>query len=472
MSLDPTRSQRSWSARLAGVADSTAAFDALADVFLGGPTLPRGAAPNRPEPERPSPPPTRPLRLSDLEMPERPSATSTPAPGANRRESVAPTIGVELVIVGHLPGIAASWVRAYARTVALRGRPVALARCTRDLLRVERFGGSDGSVQVRTDVDLDDDARAQDEASAGEAPLGEALAALSAQGVRHVLLAVGDGEETSAACQAGVARITVLTGADQTATIAAYRRIKGIAEVLSAAAPAAERPRVHIVVVGAAEVEAQGTLARLTSAADAHLHVHLVAAPSIAQVSAALQVLSTPVFEGMLSVTTAQLVANLDATTRGVHGEQTEFLPQRNHENAARESGAESEDEAAKVEQGSHAGVDDLWSLIPGLTPLPFRAPLAPQVQFAADANGRLHALTHAGDGMLGVAHLMCAAGWVRANLATLRLTGDRTLSDGPVVTHLFTREPATARGLLDADVRVHALISATRPGFVTCLLN
>lgn len=118
-----------------------------------------------------------------------------------------------------------------------------------------------------------------------------------------------------------------------------------------------------------------------------------------------------------------------------------------------------------------------------GLSTLPLRCPDAPRVEFAVDGAGHLHALVldelsadahddpSSAPGRAGVAALLAADAWARANLSLIG-RAMAFVRAGEIGLHLLTRIPAAARDLLGTRIRVHLLASAAAPGELCVALN
>lgn len=131
-------------------------------------------------------------------------------------------------------------------------------------------------------------------------------------------------------------------------------------------------------------------------------------------------------------------------------------------------------DDAGLLEEGAADSPPDLAGLL-GLFALRARCPAAPTVQLALDDRGGLHCLASSAHG--GSIECLTAAGaWARAHTQVLALTTELLVEPRvPVCSHLFTREPAAVRRVLDADLRVHLLAPVPadpRQRFIAVELN
>lgn len=107
------------------------------------------------------------------------------------------------------------------------------------------------------------------------------------------------------------------------------------------------------------------------------------------------------------------------------------------------------------------------------LSTVPLACPTSPGVELAVDSAGGLHAIvldemsvgSMAADpgtvpARAGVAALLSAEAWARANMALIARAMP-FVRGGEVSLHLLTRVPASARDLLETRVRVHLLVRA-----------
>jgi hypothetical protein len=111
-----------------------------------------------------------------------------------------------------------------------------------------------------------------------------------------------------------------------------------------------------------------------------------------------------------------------------------------------------------------------------GLTALEARCPYAPAIELAIDGRRMLHLIAcdamtpdRTGGGRMGeaaerdatrcVRELVEAAAWAGAHAGLLGLSLGQGLASGEAVLHLVTREPRRVRRMLDAPVKVHALV-------------
>jgi hypothetical protein len=454
-------------------------FDALTDLFLGG--APRPA-------DGPAPGAVAPRHTNGTHHAQ-PHAAPLRAPG------------VELLIAGHLPVMASAWVQQYARDRATAlAAPVALVD-----LRTGRAW-----VQLL------------DPAASFVAEPGATLAAAVTR-VRAVarawMIRVDEGDESALRAGLPGAALTLLSGADQAATVGAYRTLKRLA--------ATGRPdRVHVAVMGADADQAAHAIDRLATAAKTFLNIALDGAAIAARVDASIRAVTAfagPLPAGGTTAGIKLLADTLAAATRvdaagPQHDEDDDeddvvtTAPPMPAPSAVSPTGAASAAAApAPVAKTSPADPLDqpraaapvapvmpvmpagpapssgptaapIDGLAPGLEPLPARCPAAPTVRLGCDAQGRLHLVAidlAPADAPVGpsVEHLLIAGAWASENAELLRLAFPRLRHSpgpsSPPVLHLAVDQPRRVRHLLDTPVRLHVLAAAADThGWVARALN
>jgi hypothetical protein len=110
---------------------------------------------------------------------------------------------------------------------------------------------------------------------------------------------------------------------------------------------------------------------------------------------------------------------------------------------------------------------------VPGLAPIPIECPYAPDVQLAADTDGRMHLLTLADTEPVGdaIELLMIASAWSQAHANLVSAVASHSVRpDLAPVVHVMTRHPKRVRRLLDTDLRVHAIGQPEQRGGWVCM--
>lgn len=479
-------------------------YDALADLFLAGapPARPASAPPEahehpallkptngaamkveaaRQSAAEPIEPATEPVaRVTPVAQDVAPEPIAhAPTPGAARTGC-----DVEALVLGHLPAMTGAWVTQHAREAAVAsGVPVALVRITAGLASVELIGaplGTHTSGSPRPPC----------------ATIEEAIGVAAASAGRF-MVRVEATEEPGLCATEGVGAITLLTGADEPASLAAYGAVKAMlrpadsegSQGASALASedasfdesgASRRPSLGVVFMGSSEDDARAAGAKIRSAARAFLGAdveigvgasHLGPTPSVA------------LFRGRANAPTRSVVAAVIAAARAVSGALT-----------ARRA-TEAQGEATLVE-APNAPTPVRWTadaagptvvlpagafegtpappeasapptslapaMLPGALLLPIHSPDAPGVSFARDAEGRLHLVCD--ESPDAVARLLAAKAWVsrHGDLLFLALRGagaPAVALDQPVAMHLLTGHPSRWASLRHTEVRVRAVV-------------
>lgn len=430
-------------------------FDTLADLFLDDAAL--GMSSTRIGPAS-LPTEDRPL----LRMAKPTEPVHVPA--------VKPT--TEALVLGHLPVLASTWVVPYARQRSIElGRPVGLIRI------------GDGNVTL--DVVAANSAELP-ELQHTPSTLDAAILA-AAPRIGAWIIRVSEVAEPETIADAGIETITVLTGADEAATVASYRTLKNL--------PArADGPSIRLAIMGSSAEVAKAAEVRIRHAALAYLETELPPATIIPKIAAAgLRTLHSGDFDWtmtrLLSTLKQAPAAHSPATPpisvtgvaapmiepkrtgRAVASSTADLLPnQASQPSLARAQAPVQAPTKAQVAEPAVSNRPSPSDSLADLTTLQTRCPYAPEVDLALDALGELHLSVLTGRGTpfmdpgMGVQRLLTAASWVadHANLLTA-IHGNlrpEAAQAGPSL-HLLTDEPKDVRRLLDTGVRVHLVVNA-----------
>ncbi len=436
--------------RLVGVPDD---YDALAELFLGGASL-GATAPRTPEPEvgpvveasgrvRPEVV-VRCEGVAKLENSKVVTTSEAPT-AADEREAC-----IEAMILGHLPVRSMVWIGQYARARAeALCRPVALLRLRSTEASLDLYGLPASSAAPKGALTLE-----------GGVELARAV-------TNDWIIQVDELSESALAADDRLSAITLLTSANETAVIAAYRAIKGLVSAGPPQPPVAgsshasgelDSPALRVAVMGASEEEAQAALARLRRACSVFLGRPLELAASVAKVSAARGV---NLFRGPACELPAVLESIANPEKTGARS-QAGVLAARD---AATIAAARTGDVATGRHEAPAQACETLASHIEGLLPLPAHCPDDPAIELAIDPSGRLNVLRRA-DTPDACQRLVAAVAWARRHAELLALAAapigrlDPTL---PPLARLFTAEPPALRPLLDTDIRVHLLARSSQ---------
>lgn len=248
-------------------AEPEESFDALTDLFLGEVAAsPSGKTHGTAAPTAEARPVLRLTSEIDADdesvaVAEHADETSEVAPAVDvsrvaRPEPMRDAI-VECIVLGNLPVLASAWASQYVREVsAAAGRPVAFIRVQGGFASVELVGewaGGSGPVSSTMHERLED-----------------ALHAAACLTDRWILR-VDSGQESTLLGSAMVRVVTVLTGIDEMARMAAFAAVKNLAPSLpKAQSPGG--PLVRLAVMGAGDEQARSTGRVLAEAAEKIVH--------------------------------------------------------------------------------------------------------------------------------------------------------------------------------------------------------
>ncbi len=402
---------------LVGADLEPAEFDALADLFIG---------------ESPAPAP-RPAH-ADSEQAKTPRTINKPAEAR-----------VEAVLLGHLPVLGAVWVSQYASQRALdENAPVGLISLAGDESRVEIFGASSAADrQTKT--------------------LADAIAVAAAR--TSTWLIRGD----EAACQSlldgsdAPDDITLLTGADEAAVVASYRLIKSI--VAGTHADDEESPQLKLSVMGAPPDRADQAVSRISRAVASHLGRAIHVEACVSQITPRGGAM---LYHGPCDAPVCDIVPWIRRCVEEAEAPAVNIAPATPPPPAPDRPARPSkpiqnrqldpiELEPPSAVSPKSARTPSLAALIDGLTPLDIRCPYASNIELALDKTGSLHLI--ASDPASAGSDLLTVDAWSRAH-ASLIAQAVTSLSPGwQSHRHIVVENAPPARGLLDADVRVHLCI-------------
>jgi len=404
-----------------------------------------------------------------------PDSSSEVTPLSGSRVGPAPTLPpmgrarIEALLLGHLPVRASLWVRQYASSLAKdEASSVGLVRLTRGGADVERHGTMTDDHFAWWVLRVDE---------VDQPALMEACG--------------GHGSDKIPA----IDRITILTGADDPAVIACYRLLKGLAAELDRRLGDGEGPELAVAIAGCDIERAKFTVRRLREATHRFLGRELVAGPVVSKAgSTNASVIGR--WEGTTGV--EQLIETIrgGGVAPGSPGDSPSVESQpTSPASTAPEPTSEPAPGPAPISTPSPApGVPapplqatsassfvepvggerslatgskpDLATLIEGLSPVDIDCPSAPEISFARDAAGGLHAITRFGREGLDAA--MSAGAWAKTHRGLIcriepKLDMER-LEHGCAV-HVCGDDARELRQLGDSDVRTHLLRRVPTPG-------
>ncbi len=363
---------------------------------------------------------------------------------------------IEVVVTGHLPTMASAWVMQYARD------------------RARALGGWVGVVRVRPEgvtIELAGEGRGE------EGPRIGAVGGVEA-GIRaaasHARAWIVRSEEGEVAGLEAVGAVRLLCGADEASIVGAYREIKAMCGGEGRPVGA----KAGVVIVGATEDKAREAARKIAHASRTFLGREVSVEIGSARISGGRAV---GVYDGE-GVAAAEVVGLIAACAGGSDGAREEPMP------PGPKAGCEvevcigdpeertGELQAAGVtrqeEQRAAPFMPGLVGRVAGLIGVEVECPRFAGVELGVDGSGGLHVMVRAERGEVGeaVRVLLGASAWAREHVGVLRKMGGAagTISGSRAVTmHMFTDDPAGARSILDAEVRVHVLAAVEVEGRV-----
>ena len=206
-----------------------------------------------------------------------------------------------LLLVGHLPVMGGLWLTQFADRDARTSGTTALVRVLHGEVELEvlRAGGR------KIDVDAKDG-------------FEQALTKVASTVGRWIFCVFGDAEAQIPAALDGIDRVILLTGADDAATVGAYKLLKGFVEHAERAGRAV--PPIELCIVGATETEAREMAEKLDRTTRAFLRANLVVGAAIQRMDAV-----ESSFRESYELPSASLDAACAAVTRAVSARASRF---------------------------------------------------------------------------------------------------------------------------------------------------
>jgi hypothetical protein len=358
----------------------------------------------------------------------------------------------------------------YARHIAeLEPGPVALLRLRSGEGTLELLGTGAGEA-------LGNDRRF--------ASLKEAAEHLAGQ-VAAWLIRVEETAEPVLADLTDLTQLTLLSGADEAATVAAYRAIKHLVP----SSDDDEGPTIRLAMMGAAADHANNGAAKLARAAEAFLQRKVEVTACVAKIAGGQR--SELAWSGRVE---APIEETLGWLVRTIHSRpfsmpKTTLAPTTTplaaaavqvNAVAASKPPAPSAPTARPVAPSTPSpapvvpAMRDVAPLksgllsrhLPTLRALGITCPYASGVELATADDGTIHllALEGAAADQPALPRLMTAAAWVRDHLALLKLAAPaegRKVAEAEPILHLLTTSAPTVRRLTDSGLRLHVLVSS-----------
>ncbi|MGD1917256.1 MAG: hypothetical protein ACFCBV_13865 [Phycisphaerales bacterium] len=409
--------------------------DELAALFLGDATAEPNAEPNA-QPSEESP-----RSSSDLE----------PKPVRAHGGQGGRTPSIALVVLGNLPVFAGAWASQLARDRQKQlGRPLGLLTVNEESARLEVFGVSGRPIV--------------------EAPqLGAALEELANLDA-DLLVRLPEAEAGWIGANEHVTNITLLTGADDPAIVAAYRSLKAIVQDLPSDA---DVPGVRVAIAGSEPAVAGEASNKLAQASSRFLGLPVDAEAPVAQIDAGT---SAELFHGLppawadlpdlLSRFASQPRSTPEVQSAPVSHATIEPRSQQPQPIGFEAQGAPSlamPSEEPAEPTAKQATLPESGDAIPsGLTRVDVKCPYANRVGIAVDGDGVLHAVAWADDANAcssAVRDLVVASSWLRDHAELIAVLLGKPLSDDPAERHLVLTQGRGALGLAQGELKVHVSV-------------
>ncbi|MEM0915622.1 MAG: hypothetical protein AAFR76_11635 [Planctomycetota bacterium] len=370
------------------------------------------------------------------------------------REPTHRAIETRGLIVGHLPVLASAWVAQHARDLAAeRNAPIAV---------VSRAGG-------RVTIDL----HGQHDRLTPANTLDDAIEQAMHAGVCAWLLRVDAVTELALGDSPQITSLSILTGHDEAALVAAYRALKGLTGT-DHDPGFDDAPQIHLAIMGATDAQGRPAAEKLRRATESFLQTGLASVSITEKIAAGS---AARLYDGDSNIDIDQLLDSLPAEheppaatapLRLSHGDHASRIgPVDTHPDSADPAtiaAVRPLNEPTSDRLPSPPRAETLAPLL-GLASLQPRCPYADEVELAADAEGRAHLIIHAE----GATHTLAGAlesleiarTWLTAHVTLLAAATNNAVRSGPPLDpacHLVVDHAAGARRLLDSPTRVYAL--------------
>lgn len=387
--------------------------------------------------------------------------------GDDQHRQSTPGAAIQLrgLIVGHLPVMASAWISQHARDLSqsLRG-PVAVITRAGGHITLDLHGTTDRIPQAKN--------------------LDDAITDAMNAGVRAWLLRADAISEFALAESTALTGLSILTGHDEAALVAAYRALKGLTSG-SEFEPVV--PEIHVAVLGATDDQGRPAAEKLRRAAESFLQTGLASVTITQKVNAgsAARLLDIdsdldidelinrlPTEHPRPSLQTAADPARL-RLARGDNDHASRIGPVETHPAqvplpetvaAVRPQRPATDSTHANPEAQPMRNASHLAPML-GLKPLEPRCPYADEVELAADSEGRAHLIIHAEGASHSLANalesLEIARAWLAAHLTILAAATASAVRVSPPLDpacHLIVDHAAGARRLLDSDTHLYVL--------------
>lgn len=431
----------------------SSAFDDLTDLFLGG-----GVGGTGPTAQPHAAPQSEPHDIGTVTRPGESHHAHSDTP-------VKP-LHVEGLVLGHLPMMAALWASQYPRMAAAADNaPVALVRLDAGTARVELFHPpqkAPGNSRISGGYATSD---------RPSPDLAGALSRAAHIASRIVVYSSTSADELLLARSSTVRAMAVLTGADDTSAVGAYKAIKRLAPAISEPDAAHHGLLFRVAVMGSDEAKASAAFHRLADAVKSFIAIPVESAGHCRQIAGGIP--GTILFEGPSAMTTQAVLEALARPAAAKPAEPaTRFAPvPQQPQPAIQEATTQTEPpHFAPVEQAvapatppmHHAQATPVSAAPsftpPGLTPLPIRCPFDRDPVLAIDQAGipQVIATAAAGESAQATQRLLSVGAWLWTSRELLSMVCPTLRTDAQPILHLVTDRPTDVKRLLDSDLRLH----------------
>lgn len=353
---------------------------------------------------------------------------------------VPPMPRIECLLPGHLPVRAGVWFLPCAQQLAGAENSGVLMQMETSQADVTTFGT--GAVDGNRTAVLD---------------------SLAQQSRRWFVLPSHDTSPADVAAL-GADRITLMTGADQAAVVAAYQTIKSI---VSGSELEASRLDLGLFIVGSSEATAKETSDRLMHTVQRQLGCELTLRGSMPQVEMVegglhrVRLDATAGPAGLIAdirraISSAVVCAPEEVPPLAVPPPLS-VTPPEPHEVELDNPDVTPVAKSVPTIDAGRVEDDSLARCVDGLSLLPVRCPRHPAVELAVDANGALHSLAMAD----ALHEVLAVQAWSRAHASLLALACPSAGIDiecDPVV-HMCTDDARAVTGLIDTEIVLHLLV-------------
>lgn len=382
-------------------------------------------------------------------------------------------ISIEGVLIGHLPGLAGTWVNQYADELVMKHGRVAVCNVGDDYVEIEVVEGRRGSSGFEF----------AQESMSGE-PLEEILIELAAD-VKYWLVRFDPGFDRKRMI-GWLDSVALLSCATEAAVVGGYRELKKLGEIFEDESRDDEI-RVNMMFFGCERDDAQSAAARIMQTAESFLQMKVEVVGVRKRMGPIVkQFIGTfDEFDGNKSPW-EMLREFFEMQKRREGGDELAEVEEEAEiegmdvseevvEMAEESVGIGENVDDVDMEEEKEAGIVGLADYVDGVVGLEAVCPMYREVELAVDGDGRLHVMIDVGGkevmGSDVVGELLAVRDWSWEHCELLALTMRDVMfdCDAEPMMHLFTDRPRDFWAMMHARlaVRLH-LLKAVTVGSVT----